>query len=186
MTKIYDQITVRKLVDQNKALRDSHKLCNNGAGSAYSCKGVHCGECPFRCQSDKYTLGDVRRMDNRPAKGEEPACQACLEKDDRFGHTCAPAPQRVTPKVDGSEPKVNPKVVQPGHYMLFEGIESIQVIARSMTEEQFKGFCLGNTLKYRLRAGKKSDLANVQQDLEKAEFYKTLFEKHRGECHVAK
>lgn len=183
MTKVYSQKTVQILVDLNTGLTNGHKLCNNGAGSGYSCNGVHCANCPFRFKADKYTLGDVRRMDTRPT--EEASCLACLEKDDRFGHTCKPR-KGVPAKVDGIEPNVNPNVVQPGHYMLFEGVESIQVIARSMTEEQFKGFCLGNTLKYRLRAGKKSDLANVQQDLEKAEFYKTLFEKHKGECHVAK
>ena len=54
-----------------------------------------------------------------------------------------------------------------------------------MTVEQFKGFCLGNTLKYRLRAGKKSDLAHTEQDLKKAEFYRELFEQHKGLCYAA-
>lgn len=70
-------------------------------------------------------------------------------------------------------------VKKPKRYELFPGIESIQVIARTMTVAEFRGFCLGNTLKYRLRAGKKDD---VKQELAKAEFYKELFERHRGEC----
>ena len=34
-----------------------------------------------------------------------------------------------------------------------------------MTKEQFKGFLMGNALKYRLRAGHKED---AQQDIDKA------------------
>lgn len=72
----------------------------------------------------------------------------------------------------------------PSHYMLFDNLESIEVIARTMTVSEFRGFCLGNVLKYRLRAGKKAELANMEQDLKKAEFYKELFDKHKGLCHA--
>ena len=37
-------------------------------------------------------------------------------------------------------------VKNPKHYQLIEGIESIDIIARSMTVEQFRGGCLGNIL----------------------------------------
>ncbi|CAK6603868.1 unknown function, partial [Klebsiella phage vB_Kpl_K58PH129C2] len=42
------------------------------------------------------------------------------------------------------EPAEDPMVKQPSHYQLFEGVEAIEVIARSMTQEMFKGYCLGN------------------------------------------
>ncbi len=74
-------------------------------------------------------------------------------------------------------------VKQPSHYQLFEGVEAIEVIARSMTQEMFKGYCLGNILKYRLRAGKKSELATLEKDMAKAAFYLELYEKHKGLCH---
>ncbi|AWN07188.1 nucleotide kinase [Klebsiella phage KP32_isolate 196] len=74
-------------------------------------------------------------------------------------------------------------VKQPSHYRLFEGVEAIEVIARSMTQEMFKGYCLGNILKYRLRAGKKSELATLEKDMAKAAFYLELYEKHKGLCH---
>lgn len=81
-----------------------------------------------------------------------------------------------------SKPKEIEGVRTPSHYMLFEDVESIQVIARTMTVAEFKGFCLGNVLKYRLRAGKKSELATIEKDLAKADFYKELFARHKGEC----
>lgn len=74
-------------------------------------------------------------------------------------------------------------VKQPSHYQLFEGVEAIEVIARSMTQEMFKGYCLGNILKYRLRAGKKSELATLEKDMAKAAFYLELYEKHKWLCH---
>ncbi|QGF19803.1 nucleotide kinase [Pectobacterium phage MA1A] len=75
-------------------------------------------------------------------------------------------------------------VKAPSHYMLFTDVESIEVIARSMTVAEFKGFCFGNVLKYRLRAGKKSELATMEQDLKKAAFYQELFDKHKEKCYA--
>lgn len=77
------------------------------------------------------------------------------------------------------EPMKDDVVRNPSRYELFTGVESIEVIARSFTEAEFRGFCLGNVMKYRFRAGKKDA---VEQDLAKADFYVELFEKHRGLC----
>ena len=62
----------------------------------------------------------------------------------------------------------NDAVYQPKHYELMEGIESIEVIACSLTGDEWRGFCLGNALKYRLRVGKKD---NIEQELKKASNY---------------
>lgn len=74
-------------------------------------------------------------------------------------------------------------VRKPSYYQVFDGVESIEIIARSMTVSEFRGFCLGNVLKYRLRAGKKSELATMGKDLKKAAFYQELFDLHKGKCH---
>lgn len=83
------------------------------------------------------------------------------------------------PVVPESNNSNNNMVTQPKHYEFFEGVEAITIIARSMTEKQFAGYCMGNALKYRLRAGKKF---NTEEDLKKADYYKELFQKHRHEC----
>ena len=70
-------------------------------------------------------------------------------------------------------------VDSPKHYQFFKGIEAIEIIARSMTLEQFHGYCLGNKLKYKLRAGLKD---SVEQDLAKANKYDELFDMYKGEC----
>lgn len=85
-----------------------------------------------------------------------------------------------------AEPEVpDDGVRKPSHYQVFDGVESIEIIARSMTVSEFRGFCFGNVLKYRLRAGKKSELATMEKDLNKAAFYQELFDMHNGKCYAA-
>ena len=67
----------------------------------------------------------------------------------------------------------------PKHYAVFEQLEAIEVIASSMTTDQFYGYCLGNILKYRLRAGGKDD---VMQELGKADRYQGLFTEFKHLC----
>lgn len=70
-------------------------------------------------------------------------------------------------------------VHSPQHYDLFDGTEAIEVIASALTQAEFRGYCFGNLLKYRLRAGKKDD---VVQELMKADKYKELYENYKHLC----
>lgn len=99
-------------------------------------------------------------------------CEAC-NGDDRFPHVGKLVGNKLQ-EIDG--------VRKPSHYKVFDGVESIEIIARSMTVSEFRGFCMGNVLKYRLRAGKKSELATMEKDMAKAEFYGELYEKHKDKC----
>jgi hypothetical protein len=85
--------------------------------------------------------------------------------------------------IQESTPKALDSVNSPKHYQFFPDLEAIEVIARSMTQEQFYGYCLGNRLKYRLRAGNKDKL---EQDIAKSDKYSELYEQHRGKCIDAK
>ena len=75
----------------------------------------------------------------------------------------------VEPTVD------NQAVLHPKHYDVFPGVEAIEVIASSMTKEEFRGYCKGNMLKYRLRAGNKDP---IEQDIAKANTYLELYAKY--------
>ena len=83
------------------------------------------------------------------------------------------------PSIQESIPKAPDAVNSPKHYQFFPELEAIEVIARSTTQEQFYGYCLGNRLKYRLRAGNKDKL---EQDIAKSDKYLELYEQHRGKC----
>lgn len=137
--------------------RNKHHEDHKKCGANISCALIQCHKCPLNRQL--LTIGDVRKMDPR----EKP------EKES--------PPEPVAP-IEG--------VREPSHYALFDGIEAIEIIARSMTTEQFRGYILGTVLKYRLRAGKKQDLAYAEKDLAKADFFKELYEKHKGLCYDAK
>lgn len=60
------------------------------------------------------------------------------------------------------------EINSPSHYMLFPGMESIDVIKAALTPEEFRGFCKGNALKYRLRAG---DKGPAEKCIAKANWY---------------
>jgi len=62
------------------------------------------------------------------------------------------------------------EVNNPKHYDLFPGEQSIDLIEKCLTPEEFKGFLKGNCLKYRIRAGNKGDL---KQDIDKADWYQS-------------
>lgn len=100
------------------------------------------------------------------------------------GHTWDPEYFQLVsaPSIPESVLKVPDAVDSPKHYQFFPDLEAIEVIARSMTQEQFYGYCLGNRLKYRLRAGNKDKL---EQDIAKSDKYLELYEQHRGKCIAA-
>ena len=68
---------------------------------------------------------------------------------------------------------MNDDIHSPAHYEIAPGIEAWDVIAATLTEEELRGFCLGNILKYRLRAGMKG---NPESDLAKAQWYRDQME----------
>lgn len=74
----------------------------------------------------------------------------------------------------------NDLVKKPKHYQMIDGVEAIEIIAAALTQEEWLGYCLGNALKYRCRAGKKDDL---QQEIDKADFYTdVLYGKYKHLC----
>lgn len=63
-------------------------------------------------------------------------------------------------------------VNQPAHYQQF-GMEVIDIIRHVLGPDGFRAYCIGNELKYRLRAGDKGDAA---QDMAKAMKYREFRE----------
>lgn len=60
--------------------------------------------------------------------------------------------------------KVEDKIKSPSHYKLDGlGIESIDIIKARLGKEGFKAFCVGNIIKYVLRAEKKNGLEDYKK-----------------------
>lgn len=73
-----------------------------------------------------------------------------------------------------NEKLVNDNVNAPDHYKLRGlDIEAIDVIRGALTEDEFRGFCKGNVLKYTIREAYK----NGDEDLKKAKKYLDFLEK---------
>ena len=95
---------------------------------------------------------------------------------------CIRIPAVTKPVAPAAEPVSGFDVVaKPKHYQFFPDVEAIEIIARSMTVSEFRGYCLGNRLKYRLRAGQKDD---PKQELDKSDAYIALFERCKDLCHA--
>ena len=62
------------------------------------------------------------------------------------------------------EPEIIDNINKPSHYQGRFGMESIEVLRNFMTDEELRGFYMGNSLKYILRHPKKNSL----EDLKKA------------------
>lgn len=91
-----------------------------------------------------------------------------------------PCMKSLLAQVESDKPApVNDPVHKPKHYEVIDGVESIELIAAGLTLDEWRGFCLGNIMKYRFRAGKKDKL---EQDIAKANEYEMLFNKHKGKC----
>ena len=72
--------------------------------------------------------------------------------------------------------------INPSHYKDKYPFEVIELIQQMLTYEQFLGYCLGNELKYRLRAGSK-DPDKIVEDIKKAEWYnecrvRAMYDRH--------
>ena len=67
----------------------------------------------------------------------------------------------------------NNAVESPNHYCLYENVEVIDIIKAALTAEEFTGYCKGNIIKYRMRAGLKG---TAEQDIKKSYEYKNYLE----------
>ena len=64
-------------------------------------------------------------------------------------------------------------VESPNHYCLYEDVEVIDIIKAALSGEEFRGYCKGNIIKYRMRAGLKG---TAEQDIKKSYEYKNYLE----------
>ena len=86
-----------------------------------------------------------------------------------------PPLDQISPLLQKSDPVKHPK-----HYMLC-GTEVIDIIKKTLTPEEYKGYVLGNILKYRLRAGKKGEADKIQEDIAKALQYEAMYNEILGD-----
>lgn len=121
--------------------------------------------------------GEVKNASSNPLQAMVEWDNGCVSVHN-WSEVCTERAAAITPRRAQASDPVN----QPHHYQFFPDLEAIEVIARSTTQEQFYGYCLGNRLKYRLRAGNKDKL---EQDIAKSDKYLELYEEYKGLCYGA-
>ena len=127
-----------------------------------SCKNIYCDDCPFSPDNSTlniYVCGDLYSTGNN---GIDDTDKKLLQSANDFLKMC-----RNTGAIIGEGTVAEDKVNSPKHYRLPGlNIESIDII-RAILGKYFKWFCLGNIIKYILRAEKKNGL----EDYKKARKY---------------
>lgn len=180
--KNVDTHVLKRLSNLNEG-REGYRKCGL---ATIKCTGILCSECPL--YNEMYSLKDVRdELTSRHDEQNDATENPIITESHKGGGagiyvTGKSEPTEFIKTRTGFGTDVDTAVYHPKHYEVIDEVEAIQVIARSMTVEQFKGYCLGNILKYRLRLGAKDA---VEQDLKKAQNYKDIFEKFKGLCHDA-
>jgi len=100
------------------------------------------------------------------------SCPECRRSHRLFGlpeeDSGTPMPEPIL-SVAMPEPPMD-EVNNPKHYWIFPDLQAIDVIRKTLSKEEYKGYLKGNILKCRLRAGKKSDPITC---IEKADWYST-------------
>jgi len=90
-----------------------------------------------------------------------------MQRDIRLEPGARPAPPDRKQQ-SHKEAAMTDEINSPSHYMLFPDMEAIDVIIAALTPEEFAGYCKGNALKYRLRAGAKGP---AEKCIAKANWY---------------
>ena len=124
------------------------------------CIGIRCGVCPFSEEnSTDKGKGCAELLYSSDDVNEDERDEILLKSAKEFLEMC-----RKTGALIGEGTIAEDKIKSPNHYKL-EGLncETIDVVKARLGKEGFKAFCVGNVLKYVLRAEKKNGLEDYKK-----------------------
>ena len=119
------------------------------------CENIKCTDCPFDEENNKEGFGCGKAgyaTQGMSCYGED---EKLLQSAKEFLEMC----ERTGAVIIAED-----KIKSPSHYKL-EGLncETIDVVKARLGKEGFKAFCIGNVLKYVLRAEKKNGLEDYKK-----------------------
>jgi hypothetical protein len=129
---------------------------------------------PFYCVNSESTAGPCAKQCAECNVAEQTAARN--HNDALTNGTFVPP--SITLKDYARMEREHEAITSPGHYKVCEGLEVVDMIRAVLTPEQFRGYCLGNLIKYRMRAGKKT--MSPMEDLGKAHVYETWLKEMEG------
>lgn len=124
------------------------------------------------CSQECYEEGSkqIKREQYQAKKSNFKGKTAC-QNDLKINYT------EETENVATEEIKVVDVVNHPKHYEVWDGLEAKEIVRMLLTEEEYNGWCKGNLIKYRMRAGLKNP-HKIVEDIEKAEWFKRELVQH--------
>lgn len=131
------------------------------------CAEIKCDDCPFCSYNSTISIKsctDLYSEENRDGdEGDEKLLKSAKEFLEMCEKTGAIIGEGTIDKSVPSEIQED-KIKSPSHYRL-EGLncETIDVVKARLGKEGFKAFCVGNVLKYVLRAEKKNGLEDYKK-----------------------
>ena len=123
------------------------------------CANINCEDCPFSHDNTTLTIDSCGELYAIANKGVIETDEKLLQSANDFLEMC-----RETGALIGEGTVAGDKIKSPSHYKL-EGLncETIDVVKARLGKEGFKAFCIGNVIKYVLRAEKKNGLEDYKK-----------------------
>lgn len=124
-----------------------------------SCAGIKCDDCPFSHDSSTLIINTCADLYATGSSVVAATDEKLLQSANNFLEMC-----RETGALIGEGTVAGDKIKSPSHYKL-EGLncETIDVVKARLGKEGFKAFCIGNVIKYVLRAEKKNGLEDYKK-----------------------
>lgn len=121
------------------------KLINSGG----KCAEIECYDCPFVSCNSTLSIENCTDLYSEENQDGDEYDEKLLQSAKEFLDMCE---------------KDEDKIKSPNHYKLEGlGIESIDIIKSRLGKDGFKAFCVGNVIKYILRAEKKNGLEDYKK-----------------------
>ena len=123
------------------------------------CIDIECNDCPFDSYNSTLSTDNCADLYSDENKDVDEPDEKLLQSANDFLEMC-----RETGALIGEGTVAEDKIKSPSHYKL-EGLncETIDVVKARLGKEGFKAFCIGNVIKYVLRAEKKNGLEDYKK-----------------------
>ena len=122
-----------------------------------------CLNCAYNCDNCKYASGfsnEARQQHDAPLMSDN--LRSAIDAANKISASVIDAVNKISAIKNGSQK--DPK----SRYYGEGGFETLDIIKAKLTPEQFRGFLLGNIIKYSCRANYKGEF---DRDIEKVRFY---------------
>lgn len=151
-----------KQLETAKSEKKGYVRCCPICGNTFTTKLYNKKYCSQECHEE----GNRRiKREQYQSKKSKFAGKKDGENDLKINHT------KEIENVATEEIETVDVVNHPKHYEVWDGLEAKEIVRMLLTPEEYNGWCKGNLIKYRMRAGLKNP-HKIVEDIEKAEWFK--------------